>query len=73
MTVRRAADPLPLVVHLMPLGRPEPAVCTWPGAAVVVVVNPTRRPRLDPALVAAGLGVVARIARAGMNRSKRCH
>ena len=57
MTVRRAADPLPLVVHLLPIGRPEPAVCTWPGAAVVVVVDPARRPRLDPALVAAGLGL----------------
>ena len=57
MTVRRAADPQPLVVHLLPIGRPEPAVCTWPGAAVVVVVDPTRRPRLDPALVAAGLGL----------------
>ena len=57
MTVRRAADPLPLVVHLLPLGRPEPAVCTWPGAALVVVVDPARRPRLDPALVAAGLGL----------------
>ena len=50
MTVRRAADPLPL-------GRPEPAACTWPGAAVVAVVDPARRPRLDPALVAAGLGL----------------
>ena len=57
MTVRRAADPLPLVVHLLPLGRPEPAACTWPGAAVVAVVDPARRPRLDPALVAAGLGL----------------
>ena len=57
MTVRRAADPQPLVVHLLPIGQPEPAVCTWPGAAVVVVVDPTRRPRLDPALVAAGLGL----------------
>ena len=56
MTVRRAADPLPLVVHLLPIGRPETAVCTWPVAAVVVV-DPTRRPRLDPALVAAGLGL----------------
>ena len=57
MTVRRAAAPLPLVVHLLPIGRPETAVCTWPVAAVVVVVDPTRRPRLDPALVAAGLGL----------------
>ena len=57
MTVRRAADPLPLVVHLLPLGRPEPAACTWPVAAVVAVVDPARRPRLDPALVAAGLGL----------------
>ena len=57
MTVRRAADPQPLVVHLMPIGRPETAVCTWPGAAVVVVVDPARRPRIDPALVAAGLGL----------------
>ena len=57
MMVRRAADPQPLLVHLMPIGRPEPAVCTWLGAAVVVVVDPARRPRLDPALVAAGLGL----------------
>ena len=57
MTVRRAADPLPLVVHLLPLGRPEPAACTWPVTAVVAVVDPARRPRLDPALVAAGLGL----------------
>ena len=57
MTVRRAANPVPLVVHLMPIGRPETAVCTWPAAAVVVVVDPARRPRLDPALVAAGLGL----------------
>ena len=57
MTVRRAANPQPLVVHLLPLGRPEPAVCTWPGAAVVVVADPARRTRFDPALVAAGLGL----------------
>ena len=57
MTVRRAADPQPLVVHLMPIGRPETAVCTWPVAAVVLVVDPARRPRFDPALVAAGLGL----------------
>ena len=57
MTVRRAADPQPLVVHLLPLGRPEPAVCTWPGAAVVVVADPARPTRLDPALVAVGLGL----------------
>ena len=57
MTVRCAADPQPLVVHLLPIGQPETAVCTWPVAAVVVVVDPTRRPRLDPALVAAGLGL----------------
>ena len=56
MTVRRAADPQPLVVHLMPIGRPETAVCIWPVAAVVVV-DPARRPRFDPALVAAGLGL----------------
>ena len=56
MTVRRAADPQPLVVHLMPIGQPETAVCTWPVAAVVVV-DPSRRPRIDPALVAAGLGL----------------
>ena len=57
MTVRRAADLQPLVVHLMPIGRSEPAVCTWAGAAVVVVVDPARRPQLDPALVAASLGL----------------
>ena len=57
MTVRRAADPQPLVVNLLPIGRPEMAVCIWPVAAVVLVVDPARRPRFDPALVAAGLGL----------------
>ena len=57
MTVRRVANPVPLVVHLMPIGRPETAACTWPVAALVVVVDPARRPRLDPAVVASGLGL----------------
>ena len=57
MTVRRAGGPPAARGAPLPIGRPEPAVCTWPGAAVVVVVDPTRRPRLDPALVAAGLGL----------------
>ena len=57
MTVKRTGDPQPLVVYLMPIGRPETAVCTWPVTAVVLVVDPARRPRFDPALVAAGLGL----------------
>ena len=57
MTVRRAADPLPVVVHLLPVGRPETAAYTWPRAALLLVVDPARRPRIDPALVAGGLGL----------------
>ena len=57
MTLHRAADPVPLVVHLMPIGRPETAACAWPVAALVLVVDPAHRPRLDPVLVAAGLGL----------------
>ena len=51
MTVRRAADSLPLVVHLRQLGLSVTAVCTWPVAAVLLVVDPISDGRgYDPAL-----------------------
>ena len=57
MTVRRSAGLPPLVLHVNPVGRRETDVPVWPVAALVLVVDPTRRTRIDPDLAAAGLGL----------------
>ncbi len=57
MTVRRSWGRPPLVLHVSPVGRRETDVPVWPVAALVVVVDPTRRTRVDPALAASGLGL----------------
>ena len=57
MTVRRSAGLPPLVLHVNPVGRRETDFPVWPVAALVLVVDPTRRTRIDPDLAAAGLGL----------------
>ncbi len=57
MTVRRSVGLPPLVLHVNPVGRRETDFPVWPVAALVLVVDPTRRTRIDPALAAAGLGL----------------
>ena len=56
-TVRRSAGLPPLVLHVNPVGPRESSYPLWPVAALVLVVDPTRRTRIDPALAAAGLGL----------------
>ena len=47
----------PLVVHVNPVGRQETDWRVWPVAALVLVTDPTRRTRIDPAVAAAALGL----------------
>ena len=52
MLLGRAAGVPPLVVHVKPVGIPSPDYGARPVAALVLIVEPGRPPRLDPALVA---------------------
>ena len=52
MLLGRAAGVPPLVVHVKPVGIPSPDYGARPVAALVLIVEPGRHPRLDPALVA---------------------
>ena len=57
MTVGRPEPLPPLVVHVNPVGRRETELRAWPAAALVLVVDPASEPRIDPVLVATGLGL----------------
>ena len=57
MLITRSLAPTPLVLHINPVGAPQ-AECPGPRvAALVLVVDPARRSRIDPKLVAAALGL----------------
>ena len=47
----------PLVLHVHPVGRLEPDLYVWPVAALVLIVDPANGAVIDPALVAAALGL----------------
>ena len=55
--IGRAAPRPPLVVHVNPVGRQETDWRVWPVAALVLVTDPARRTRIDPAVAAAALGL----------------
>ena len=55
--IGRAAPLPPLVVHIHPVGRQEKDLRVWPVAALVLVADPARRTRIDPAVAAAALGL----------------
>ena len=55
--IGRAAPRPPLVVHVNPVGRQETDWQAWPVAALVLVTDPARRTRIDPAVAAAALGL----------------
>ncbi len=55
--VGRQAGVAPLVLHVNPVGRQEADFHLWPVAALVLVVDPLRRTRIDPAVAAAALGL----------------
>lgn len=57
MPIRRSSLLLPLVVHIKPVGVPQPDYGVRHVAALVLIVQPEHRHRLDPGLIAATLGL----------------
>ena len=57
MPLRRATVSLPFVVHVTPVGSRQPDFGAQRVAALVLVVEPGRQPRIEPGLVAATLGL----------------
>ena len=57
MLLARAAGVPPLVVHVKPVGIPQPDYGARPVAALVLLVEPGGHPRLDPDVVARTLGL----------------
>ena len=57
MTLRRLSDPAPLGLHISPVGDPQADFGGRRVAALVLVVDPMNRPRIDPARVAQSLGL----------------
>ena len=56
-TMVRRSSALPLVLHIHPVARQETDSRPWPVAAVVLVVDPESRIRIDPDMVADALGL----------------
>ena len=56
-TVVRRASALPLAVHVNPVDRQETDYGVWPVAALVLVVDPASRRRINPAMAEAVLGL----------------
>jgi len=56
MMVGRASA-LPLVLHVNPVDRQESDIRVWPVAALMLVVDPAGRRRIDPAMAGAALGL----------------
>ena len=54
--LRRPPAP-PLLLHVNPVGPREADARVWPVAALVLVIDPASRTRIDPAVVAAALGL----------------
>ena len=57
LTVVRRASALPLAVHVNPVDRQETDYGVWPVAALVLVVDPVSRYRINPAMAEAVLGL----------------
>ena len=57
MTLRRLSDPAPLGLHISPVGDARADFGGRRVAALVLVVDPVSRPRIDPARVAQALGL----------------
>ena len=57
MLLGRAAGVPPLVVHVKPVGVPQPDYGARHVAALVLLVEPGHHPRVDPAVVARTLGL----------------
>ena len=51
------ASALPLVLHVNPVDRQESDIRVWPVAALMLVMDPASRRRIDPAVAGAALGL----------------
>lgn len=60
MMVHRPSMLLPLVVHVKPVGMPQPDYGARQVAALVLIVEPGRRHHFDPGLVGTALGLTPR-------------
>ena len=56
-TMVNRASTLPLLLHVNPVVRQETDLRVWPVSALVLVVDPARRTRIDPALAEEVLGL----------------
>ncbi len=56
-TMVRRSSALPLLLHVNPVGRQETDFRVWPVAALVLVVDPASRTRIDPAVAGEALGL----------------
>ena len=56
-TIVKRVSALPLVLHVHPVARQETDLRVWPIAALVLVVDPESRTRIDPAMAGAALGL----------------
>ena len=56
-TMVRRSSALPLVLHVNPVDRQETDLRVWPVAALVLVVDPASRTRIDPAVAGEALGL----------------
>ena len=56
-TIVRRESALPLLLHVNPVDRLETDFRVWPVAALVLVVDPASRTRIDPAMAGAALGL----------------
>ena len=55
--VSRPSPLPPLALQVNPVGRPQTDLRVWPVAALVLVADPARRTRIDPAVAAEALGL----------------
>ena len=70
MLLGRVSGLPPLVVHVKPVGVPQPDYGARPVAALVLIVEPGRHPRLDPALVARTLRLTSRRSQSAPGRRR---
>ena len=56
-TIVRRESALPLLLHINPVERQSTDFRVWPVAALVLVVDPESRTRIDPAVAGAALGL----------------
>ena len=60
-----------VIANVLPVGRPETDLRVWPVAALVLVADPARRTRIDPAVAAEALGLTGMESRVAVLLAER--